>query len=110
MGNEALLTEGQIAAGNYDAAVIRALLQENRELKAALLAERERKWQPIETAPKDDAEVLLWIPEEEGVEIGFWRSDAGAWDTYQGWLKATPTHWMPLPTPPAAAAIRKESD
>lgn len=36
-------------------------------------------WQPIESAPKDGA-VLLFSPDDRGAE---------------------PSHWMPLPTPPA---------
>lgn len=65
------------------------------------------EWQPIETAPKDGTEVLLFwqytYPNDEyltqGVEIGAF--DEGCWTTYCG---DTPdsiiTHWMPLPAPP----------
>lgn len=56
------------------------------------------EWQPIETAPKDNTEVLLGRPDGLFM-IGFYRD--GAWDDgdyrdHETW----PTHWMPLPTPP----------
>ncbi|MEO0943239.1 MAG: DUF551 domain-containing protein [Pseudomonadota bacterium] len=68
------------------------------------------EWQPIETAPKDGTEVILfywwyidgglvtagyWHPVFDDVKGGFWYADlvnAGA---------ADPTHWMPLPEPPS---------
>ena len=60
------------------------------------------EWQPIETAPKDQR-ILGW----DGDEIltldwnrsagGYWQqvSDSGRSSAYY------PTHWMPLPEPPA---------
>lgn len=56
-------------------------------------------WQPIETAPKDGEDVLLWIPSESDFLIAFWRDDANDWDTQDGWLSMTPSHWM-RPEPP----------
>lgn len=66
------------------------------------------EWQPIETAPKDGIEVLLWCP-AEGTQpgyhdIGFW--DPGSTDRVEAWRDAVgmcvgdPTHWQPLPEPP----------
>ena len=57
------------------------------------------EWQPIESAPKDGEDVLLWIPSEGVVDIAYWREDAKAWDTNIGWLQSTPSHWM-RPQPP----------
>lgn len=70
------------------------------------------KWQPIETAPKDGTEILLY--EEWGVTIGSYRTDdnfpegAPLWldnsyDDFSIGLASRPvsaTHWMPLPLPP----------
>lgn len=75
------------------------------------------EWLPIESAPKDETPVWLWWPDPDGhAVVGWWsdgwyegdvlvRPDAGwvgneassrrldEWDS--------PTHWMPLPAPPA---------
>lgn len=79
----------------------------------------ETVWQPIETAPKDGSDVLLYFPLEglsagfEKVIIAHWRKSAGdlincywVWQgrAYRGYSEAyQPTHWMPLPAPPAVA-------
>jgi hypothetical protein len=72
---------------------------------------RAMKWQPIETAPKDETSVLLY---------GFWEGELNARDdqpevwkahfAYDKWwveggeyysqCVINPTHWMPLPEPP----------
>lgn len=61
------------------------------------------KWQPIETAPKDDTEII-------GHDIRTGTSHVTWWD--YGWRDPdahyysevlepfVPTHWMPLPKPP----------
>lgn len=60
-------------------------------------------WQPIETAPKDGTSVLLWFTRAEP-QIGRFRRGHGArtrrWWVGDFWIE--PTHWMPLPPPPAA--------
>ena len=81
-------------------------------------------WQPIETAPKDDMIIVYCPPEDakfeffegEGAEmvddpkpafIGcaqWFEYDCGFGVFGIHWLGDTsqPTHWMPLPAPPAA--------
>lgn len=57
---------------------------------------RESGWRPIETAPKDDTEILTWCD-------GTFRVAVYAWDDMwqpEGLPAMRPTHWMPLPYPP----------
>ena len=84
------------------------------------------EWKPIETAPKDGTDVILYGPSPDGdrVTVGHWTQeeecreqvgDCGgecrcpeydyhepfwmSWDG--GFLPEYPcTHWMPLPEPP----------
>lgn len=73
-------------------------------------------WQPIETAPKDGTEIDVWAKNADGHQRRItdvcW-SRMGDWDgtDFDGWTgmyperfcaKYEPTHWMPLPEPPAA--------
>lgn len=59
-------------------------------------------WQPIETAPKDGSQILLYgrVDSDRAFRhIGFWS------ERWNDWLDMTmsfsvPTHWMPLPAPP----------
>jgi hypothetical protein len=58
----------------------------------------EQDWQPIETAPQDGTDVLVFDPTSP-------KAPKIALDWYhkeEGWL-GKPTHWRPLPAPPAAA-------
>jgi hypothetical protein len=73
-----------------------------------------KDWQPIETAPKDASQVLLW--DGVAVSIGYRcnghtkpyhatvRGEDANWDDYGGDPILSPTHWMPLPDPPKDAA------
>lgn len=59
----------------------------------------EAGWQPIETAPRD---ALLLGHADGMMRLVMWED--GAWvqvgaTIQEGWFE--PTHWMPLPTPPA---------
>ena len=72
------------------------------------------EWQPIETAPKDGTELLLYERRERFIDDDFVEVDyifSGAWnaESYQGecWecseyevFSHEPTHWMPLPEVP----------
>jgi hypothetical protein len=78
-------------------------------------------WRPIETAPKDGTWILMtngvdvaggqWIRDEGGTTE--YRDEDGRYlgqddrDDFEGWMDwmggiPSPTHWMPLPAPPAA--------
>ena len=79
-------------------------------------------WQPIESAPRDGEWIMLgggkivygWYAEQPPLVVGQWTTDAGGGDEgrwqfawydggYYGEYEA-PTHWMPLPEPPAIIA------
>ncbi len=72
----------------------------------ALLAERAAKWMTIDTAPTDggmDQEYLMWDGRAVHVASVWWFEDeerkVPAWFT--GEYQIQPTHWQPLPSPPA---------
>ena len=80
-------------------------------------------WQPIETAPKDGTEILGWTGSMflivEWNEQKWHKKPAPYWDSGRPsitWMReyGQPTHWMPLPDPPAARinapAGRKETE
>ena len=58
------------------------------------------EWQPIETAPRDGTEILLFArgPYKDDYRgVGQWSGQRNDWF----WNFAIrPTHWMPLPEPP----------
>jgi hypothetical protein len=67
-------------------------------------------WQPIETAPRDDSEVLVWAGPRGDSEQRVWTAVIAS----SGQCSSAPylmdeyymeilvaTHWMPLPEPPA---------
>lgn len=69
----------------------------------AIMAERERQWQPIETAPRDGKPILLG--HEHAVFSGYWHQRYQGWtdgscDQFGDFWIAHPTHWIPLPAPP----------
>lgn len=62
-------------------------------------------WLPIESAPKDGSSLIAWAP---GFGMGaltlFWSDGYWREPAQHLGLKVEPTHWMPLPPPPAAQA------
>lgn len=84
-----------------------------REAAAALEAAGEDAWLPIETAPKD-GNCLLAIETDDGYTFAVLERDKkGNWihegePTYRHGYYFNPTHWRPLPAPPAIDAARKE--
>lgn len=64
------------------------------------LAEATTGWQPIETAPTDGTEVLVWAPPAHGLPglraVAAYHPDAG-WTVCE-FREAT--HWRPLPAAP----------
>ena len=60
------------------------------------------QWRDIETAPKDGGRVLLWHKLWSAPHSGQYYGSHWAHDYNFGPWKYQPTHWQPLPTPPAA--------
>jgi hypothetical protein len=58
-------------------------------------------WQPIETAPKDGTPVLAFAPIGDLPVTRVLSCNDGEWLSWPGPHRYDPTHWMPLPTPPA---------
>lgn len=56
-------------------------------------------WQPIETAPRDGTEVLVYVPDYDSLTIAQ-RFGVGLWEGADGDYYY-PTHWQPLPAPPS---------
>ena len=75
------------------------------------------KWQPIETAPKDGRQLLMFCDDYDPAvfvaSFGWTDLPKNHADYWEGWIFAEeilashtetepePTHWMPLPAPPA---------
>lgn len=62
-------------------------------------------WQPIETAPKDGTEILLYCPHSEVKVTGGYfdgHAERNCWIAggYM-WQLLPPTHWMPCPAAPS---------
>jgi len=80
--------------------------------------QRDAEWQSIDTAPKNATEVLVLWPKRTGwpkhcLMVAHWAHGGGddqpafgpGWFRWDGYgfteLSPSPTHWMPLPEPPA---------
>ena len=82
-------------------------------LRAALTAALAAMWRPIESAPKDGSEFLGFgggVEGDKGIQTVRWNDRVGCWDTETASLEdwdnqaegySRPTHFMPLPSPPA---------
>ena len=91
-----------------------ALMQQYGDARA--LAAREQQWLPIESAPKDGTEVLLYFPHKDLVIRGVWEwQGEGDWESSQqdwkDWCtdcdvviqedpSYAPTLWMHVPPTP----------
>lgn len=87
------------------------------EARAAIAAMPEltvQGWRDIETAPKDGTEIVLFDANVKTPAIGEWMIDV-AWLNVgkkpgeafaePGWFPLeTPTHWIPLPSPPVESS------
>jgi hypothetical protein len=88
-----------------------------REHVAAPEGREPEGWQPIETAPKDGYILAVGCNGTQRVIPVHWVSDFFEGDTavesgwyLEGMKLARPTHWMPLPAPPASALRAPERE
>lgn len=59
-------------------------------------------WQPIESAPRTGIAVLLWQTWKSGRDCTTIGHYANGWcDRFNEEMTPEPTHWRPLPAPPA---------
>lgn len=62
------------------------------------------EWQPIDSAPRDDTDVLLfWFDKMADIQIvAAWDAEKGLWMTLDGlgYMNSSFSHWQPLPPPP----------
>lgn len=73
-------------------------------------------WKPINTAPRDGSEVLLYSPHLDDVWVGAWTTgrdnirncDWADFVTVSLERGLNPTRWMPLPAPPQASPLQQE--
>ena len=76
-------------------------------LSIALAACDESPWRSMDSAPKDDTEVLLYFGDGR-IEKAVWWDCYGEWvDTREYITMRNPTHWMPLPAAPEIARAGK---
>ena len=68
------------------------------------LAQVEQGWQPIETAPKYRTVIGALIMNGHVCRVYDMRHNGLAFYTLNGGAVPSPTHWMPLPSPPALSA------
>jgi hypothetical protein len=104
-------TQDRQFARAIESAATAPLLEQIKELERQLEQTlRDAEWRPIETAPKD-VTVLLYGAKRLEMCVGMHHSrDGWVTDTTSEWATMyPPTHWMPLPAPPAIDAAIKES-
>jgi hypothetical protein len=115
------LEAGALLGPEWDGASLVELAREIVRLRAALAssgaastASPASPWQPISTAPRDGSLILCC---EDGAPFGYeiphytvayWTIShryyaGGFWQDVYRDLVVQPTHWMPLPDPPAAS-------
>lgn len=125
---EAAVTHFLIHNKRHDEAFADAFLEFAKTLKASAAAAGRDQWRPIESAPKDGTEILVYVDVASVpvVHIAWYRNKAeweesgrpSGWDSleeWEGWWSYTensvsqtkledfklPTHWMPLPPSPS---------
>jgi len=113
---DANIREFENSPQDYNSDYYRKQLRIERTIQQALQISRECKqncnsaWQPIETAPKDGSDILVF---ESGFwHIVYWNKQLSWWDTVDCVESSdfNPTHWQPLPTAPTGDANPQQKE
>lgn len=68
-------------------------------------------WRPIESAPKDGTTILAWWYWEPNDAVTVrWDDDYRSWVDTSREIYHPPSHWMPLPDPPAVLTPTESGD
>ncbi len=68
---------------------------------AVLAGDEARRWQGMESAPKDRRYILAWSPERRMAFQVVWDAEDKEWILIgQGDTAPEVTHWTPIPAPP----------
>lgn len=76
-----------------------AQIIEEREARAFEAGAKAVQWQDIATAPKDGRPILVFGGRHTTVNMV--AADGAWWNLKGAPPSSIPTHWMPLPAPPA---------
>jgi len=97
--------------GKHIADVLRErLAAQSSQDEAARASSAAAQWLPIETAPKDGTEILGHT--DVGALVLYWDTlsdNPERWSDGMSRYHRIPTHWMPLPAPPAEPADTGEA-
>lgn len=90
---------------NISGADLAILIDEIKELKRQLSEAKRQavpEWQPIETAPKDETEILIYTIRGNCYVVSYDDLLAAPWRIRNDkeLYRHAPTHWMPLPAAP----------
>lgn len=91
----------RLGNGTVGIGIGRALDESSNHHDGRAAAEKaSMSWEPVETAPLNGKDVLVYT--ETGlVRIAFFdAARGGVWSSWPGRNEYKPTHWMPLPLPP----------
>lgn len=61
-----------------------------------------RGWNPIESAPKDGGDVIVYYHKrgQHVMHLAFWDAEEQSWLDADACIVSAPTHWIPLPAYP----------
>jgi len=80
-------------------------------MRAAITAALAKAWRPIEEAEKDWTSRLLYLPNTGiKIDIGHYDLIKRGWVAFKSLGIVSPTHWMPLPEPPAPPATKEAGE